>query len=246
MKRLISIVSTVAGMAVLLGATASAAKLYPVAPPGTFVSLRPAEFIKSVPLQAIAGWPGQYPVAGDNIGQHLGWLWYPDSGLMGGFFIGVFGSRIDTDDPDAAVYLWETTGGQNDEAFTGPLIQLGYWDGMAFTPFGNPQLASYLGTGVLEYPGDANYHPFREITSSITPLKDFGITPGFPFMLNAVRIEAAGGHDQVSAVAINLVPETCSVLLLGTGIVGLLSYGRQRSRHLRKHHSEAPFADYRV
>jgi hypothetical protein len=103
----------------------------------------------------------------------------------GTFFVGVFGGPIDTGNPNAAVYLWETTAPSNDVAFTGPRVQLGYWDGLAFMPYGVPQAASYLGTGV---PAD---DPSREITSSITPLSDFGITPGFPFALNAVRIEAA-------------------------------------------------------
>ena len=78
----------------------------------------------------------------------------------------------------------------------------------------------------------------REITSSITPLSDFGISPGFPFLLNAVRIEAVDmfATNRVTAVATNVVPEpSTAMLLLGAGFVGLLCHGWQRTKQIRFH-----------
>ena len=193
------------------GGVVSAA-LYPVAPPGSFVELQPADFIQFVPDQS-PGLPDPNPVLGDNLGQHPGafGVGFPDAGT---FFVGVFGGPINTGHPHAAVYLWETTNPPNGVAFTGPQIQLGNWDGASFHPQGIPQTASYLGTGVLE--------AGREITSSITPLSDFGIVPGHPEPLNAVRIEAiARLHNQVTAVAANVIPEPAA-LVVWTLLVGLM------------------------
>jgi hypothetical protein len=224
MKRLVVIIVTVlAGMTSLCGGT-----IYPVNPSGTFVTLSPGDFIQFVPEQS-AGLPDPNPVIGDNLGQHPGGfgVGFP---VVGTFFVGVFGGAIDTSKPSTAVYLWETTAPPNDVAFAGPQIQLGYWDGTAFTGYGIPQAASYLGTGVQAT------DPSREITSSITPLSDFDITPGFPFLLNAVRIEAADAfaHNQVTAVAINVTPEPSTMLLLGTGFVGLLNGGWRRRKQKSK------------
>jgi PEP-CTERM motif len=205
---------------------AACATLYPIAPPNTFVALDPADFIQAVPEHS----PGLFfapAIIGDNIGQHPGG--FGGGANPGDYFIGVFGGNIDTTNPRAAVYLWETSGGQNTVPFPGPLIQLGYWNG-TFTPYGTEQPSSYLGTGALEN----GPFPFREITSSITPLSAFGITPGFPFPLNAVRIDAnPQGQNQVTAVATLVnVPEPSTVLLLGGGFVVVLGC-RTRGRRGR-------------
>jgi hypothetical protein len=220
MKRLVPlIVIAVAGMAILFGVAASAAT-YPNAPPGTSVNLDLNDFIQCVPEQNYSS-PYPNPVIGDNLGQHPGAfvIGFPP---VGTYFIGVFGGLINTSKVDAAVYLWETSGPPNDVPFTGPQIQLGFWDGMAFTMYGIPQAASYQGTGV----GILGY----EITSSITPLSDFGITPGFPYPLNAVMIEAAYplAHNQVTAVATNVIPEPSTISLLGAGILGLAGVLRRK------------------
>jgi hypothetical protein len=158
-------------------------------------------------------------VVGDNLGQHPGW-----QGGTGQFFIGVFGGLIDTADPSTSVYLWETSGGNNTVRFDGPQIQLGYWDGTAFTPYGVPQIASYLGTGVLVFDGIQ----IREITSSITPLSAFGVTSGFLQLLNAVEISAnPTGHDQVTAVATDAdTPEPAVVLTFAGGLMLLIAFRR--------------------
>lgn len=227
MKKLVMIIATVAAVAVLLRGEAFA-DVYPVAPPGTSVTLHPGDFIQQVPAQS-AGLPDPNPVIGDDLGQHPG-AFAIGNPPLGTFFIGVFGGPIDTTHTNAAVYLWETSGrGFNDVAFGGPQIQLGYWDGTAFTPYGNPRAASYLGTGI------SGTDPFYEITSSITLVSDFGIAPGFPILLNAVRIEAADrpAHNQVTAVATNVVPESSTMLLLGT-IVGLLGHDWARRNQMRR------------
>lgn len=221
MKTIILIATVIAGMAILLMGTASAG-MYPIAPPGSFVTLQPGNFIQSVPEQS-PGLPDPNPVIGDNLSQHPGafGIGFPP---VGTFFVGIFGGPINTADPLAAIYLWETTSPFNDVAFTGPQIQLGFWDGLTFTPYGIPQAASYSGTGVLVD------NLLYEITSSVTPLSDFNIFPGFPSSLNAVRIEAADmfAHNQVTAVATNVVPEPSTMLLLGSGLIGLLAYGRKK------------------
>jgi hypothetical protein len=214
-----------AGMATFFGSAASAGQ-YPIAPPVTYVTLPLSSFIQSVPYTSWTGSPDpNNPVIGDNLNEHPG-AFYTGMPSVGLYFIGVFGSPIDTSNPNAAVYLWETTsvgfGGQS-----GPQIQLGYWDGTAFSAYGSPQAASYWDTGVSTGVGGGLY---MEINSSITPLTDFGISPGFPPFLNAVEIKVVdySAHNQVIAIA---VPEPSATLLLGGGLACLLGYGRQRKKN---------------
>lgn len=225
MKYLVVTIAATAGMAALSGGSASA-DLYPVAPPGTFVTLQPRDFIQSVPEQS-PGLPEPNPVIGDNLGQHPGAfaIGFPP---VGTFFIGVFGGPIDTSKPDAAAYLWETTmgGGGDLGGALGPQIQLGFWNGSKFTHYGICVTASYYGTGVFSMT-----EPGYQINSSITPLSDFHVT-GNP-ILNAVMIKVADpfAHNQVTAVAINTVPEPSTMLFFGTGLAGLLGhYGWQRKK----------------
>ena len=227
MKRLLTAMAVVAILAVSLNGTAYA-DTYPISPPGASVALAARDFIQFVPEES-PGLPVPNPVIGNNLGQHPGAfvIGFPE---LGSYFIGVFGGLIDTSNPTAAVYLWETTGGfPNTVPFPGPQIQVGYWDGLTFTAYGISQYASYLGTGIPEtgQPPDTSR---REITSSITPLVAFGITPGFASPLNAVRIEVADfSHPQVTAVAATTVPEPSAMLLLGTG-TALIGCSRLRSR----------------
>jgi hypothetical protein len=199
-KSLLTIIAAAfAGMAAFFGGTASAGQ-YPVAPPGTYITLQLSSFIQSVPSQS-SGLPVPNPVIGDHLGQHPG-AFSSGQPPVGAYFVGVFAGLIDTSDPGTGVYLWETTGpGLGGGA--GPQIQLGHWDGTAFSAYGSPQAASYSGTGVLEDVGGGMYY---EIYSSFTLLSAFGISPGAPLCLNAVRIEATvNAHNQVTAVAV--VPE---------------------------------------
>jgi hypothetical protein len=163
--------------------------------------------------------PAPNSVIGNTLQQHPGAfaIGNPEPGT---FFVGVFAAPLATANPAAAVYLWETSGSpDNSQPFAGPQIQLGFWDGAAFTAYGVPQPASYQGTGVYWY-SDQTYF---EITSSVTPLVNFGISPDFPSPLNAVRIEAAfSAHNQVTAVAANIVPEPRTLLPVATGLAVLL------------------------
>lgn len=237
MNRATLIVASAVITGAVNGTDRAFSSVYPVAPPNTMVTLQPADFIQSVPEQS-PGLREPNSVIGDHLGQHPGAF---DFGFpqVGTFFIGVFGGLIDSSRPENAVYLWETSCcvGTNDVAFAGPQVQLGSWDGIAFIPFGMPITAAYLGTGVLEdhgNPPDPMTPPFREITSSIISLSEFGISPGVPFVLNAIRVEVndLSAHNQVTAVATHVVPEPSMVFLLGCGLLSLLGDGwcRQSSR----------------
>lgn len=224
MKRFVIAVACMLGS--LWGGTASAGMLYPIAPPGSTVSLEPRDFIQSVPDQTF-GLLNPNPVIGDNIGQHPGAfrVGFPP---LGSYFVGVFGAPIDLNHPDNAVYLWETSNVSNDATgFLGPQIQLGYWNGLNFTGYGITQNALYKPTGVLEdsFPDP----PFREITSSVTFLKDLlqdGMGNQLDYSLltlNAVKIEVTDVnlHNQVTAVAVNTVPEPASIAIWGLGAIGV-------------------------
>ena len=223
-KSLLTVIAAAfAGLATFFGGGAFAGQ-YPVAPPFTYVTLELSSFIQSVPYTSWTGSPDpNNPVIGDNLNQHPG-AFYTGSPLVGAYFIGFFGVPIDTSNPGAAVYLWETTSvGLN--GAKGPQIQLGHWNGTAFHAYGNSSAASYYDTGVSVNTGSGGY---MELNSNITPLTDFGISPGFPALLNAVEIEASdfNAHNQVIAVAV--IPEPSATLLLGTGLACLLGYGWQR------------------
>lgn len=198
MKKSLLAISTAAfaGMATFFGATTSAGD-YPVAPPGTYVTLPLSNFVQSVPSQS-PGLPVPNPVIGDHVGQHPGGF-ATGQPMPGTFFIGVLAGSIDTSDLAAGVYLWETSYPGSGGA-TGPEIQLGHWDGMTFSAYGSPQPASYSGTGVLADVGGGLYY---EIFSSFTLLSAFGISLGSPLLLDAVKITATGSaHNQVTAVAV--------------------------------------------
>lgn len=206
-----------------LGALAgnAIAKPYPVAPAGTYVTLQPDDFIQSVPLYSDTIPPdspsGPYTLIGDNFYNHPGpiWLYQP------AFIVGVIGHPILANNPDAAVYLWESTGGGlSGDSWPGPGIRLGYWDGTAFTPYGDEVQAVYRDTNV---PLSPDFY----LTSSVTPLSDFHIV-GTP-LLNVVMVESIdGAHNQVAAVAVS-VPEPSGWMLLAGGLAALIS---KRSRRL--------------
>jgi hypothetical protein len=199
-------------------ATTTSAELYPVAPPGSFVTLTRSSFIQSVPYTSWTGMPDpSNPAIGDNLYQHPGGF-YTGQPLLGTYFIGVFAEQINASVSGAAIYLWETSGpigggGQ------GPQVQLGRWTGTTFQAYGSPQPASYLDTGVWLDTGGGLY---MELYSSLIPLSAFGIEPGFPFLLNAVRIEAAdlNAHNQLIAAAV--VPEPSATFILAAGLACLL------------------------
>ncbi|MEI8197382.1 MAG: hypothetical protein WCI73_15905, partial [Phycisphaerae bacterium] len=213
---LIAITAACTGVAILFGGVASANQ-YAITPPGTMTTLDLNNFVQFVPLgggDVVVG--SNNPVIGDHIGQHPG-AFLIGQPTSGSFFVGVFGSPIDTSVSNASVYLWETTSSSG--YFAGPQIQVGYWDGSTFSAYGITQTASYAPTGTL---GDPQAGLPMWINCSITHLTDFGINSGFPHVLNAVRIEATPtGHDQVTALAVPVVPLPSSALLGGTSLVCL-------------------------
>jgi PEP-CTERM motif len=219
MKNLTFIIVTGIVIAVVLNLNTAFGNSYPIYPPGANITLQPADFIQSVPDQS-SGLPDPNPVIGDNLNQHPGafGIGFPATGT---YFVGVFGSPIDTRWP-GAVYLWETTS-SGFAGDPGPQISLGFWDGLAFTQLGDSVQALYYNTGVI-------WTSFYLINSSITPLSDFNITGDH--ILNAVKIEAVdGAHNQVTAVAANAIPEPSTILLVGVGLLGLAGYARKRMHY---------------
>lgn len=220
MKRFVIAVACMLGS--LWGGTASGG--YPIAPPGSTVSLEPRDFIQSVPDQTF-GLLNPNPVIGDNYKQHPG-AFGVSSPPLGSYFVGVFGAPIDLNHPDNAVYLWETTIPPIPATGTlGPQIQLGYWNGLNFTGYGITQNALYKPTDEYTSISQSTYN----INSSVTFLKDLlqdGMGNQLDYSLltlNAVKIEVTDVnlHNQVTAVAVNTVPEPASIAIWGLGAIGV-------------------------
>jgi hypothetical protein len=223
MKYLLVRVIVAIGLAAISGVPTSA-QLYPAYPPSPgsrpmFAILQPSDFVQSV-AQATPFVTNPDELIGDHLGEHPGAF---VSGMPpdGSFLVGVFGGPIAADRPNA-IGLWETSGPRPiDFIFGGPGIQLGFWDGFNFIPFGDQVQASYRDTGAPA--DDAGMH----IASSVIPLSRFNLMLP-PFVdLNAIRIEAIpGGHNQVTGAAINVtnfIPEPSAVVLFGTGLVCVLA-----------------------
>ncbi len=230
MKGVLGIIFTaVASVAMLSGVRASASVAYPTTPTGTSVTLDLIDFIQAVPRES-PGLPNPNLVIGDTLGQHPGafGIGFPLAGL---FFDGVFGSSIDLS-PGTNVYLWEVeyVDPMAVLPFPGPLVQLGYWNGSTFQPHGN-QVQAWYGLTDKRWLGDPQCGlPFtgcRPILSSTIPLSSF-IPPGFSYELNAVEVTTVPGHIMVNAVAVDTLPEACTMLLVGGGLMGLLAHRRKR------------------
>jgi hypothetical protein len=202
--------------AALLPATASHAGVYPVAPPGSTVTLQPADFVQYVPDHSPELNEADRLI-GDTLDQHPGG--FCCGGL--GYLVGVFGHSFDAADP-GYVRLWETTGGSNNDNMMGPQITLGHWDGTAFTAYGVSVNAVYNGTGT----GSFGF----EVTASATPLAEFRVG-GHP-VLNAVMLDTTGAQmPQVTAAAIDVVPEPSSVVLQASalGVVRVMGWRRRKT-----------------
>lgn len=218
------IVSAIVTVTILSGLRASAAALYPTAPAGTSVLLDHSSFIQYVPSES-PGLPNPNPVIDDTLGQHPGafGIGFPTPGQ---FFVGVFGDPIDPSAGEGVdVYLWEVEfiapGEEHTFPWVGPLVQVGFWDGATFQPYGSQVRAWYWDTGQrwLDDPDWALTGP-RPILSSRIPWSSF-VDPGFSHELNAVEVTATYGHIMVNAVAAAPVPEPRVTLLLCGGLTVL-------------------------
>lgn len=224
MKRKIRSIGLWMLVALAFGPSVSQASPYPIAPYGSIVSLRPTDFLQYSPDCQQCNDPiGDRGVVGDNLNRHPGAV-IPDPGDS---FIGVFRYTLDIGLEDAAVYLWESTNGTGPPSFYGPGVQLGFWDGLEFLPFGIQVQAHYGNTSAFQINEDPNLVT-HQINSSVTLLSDFGIV-GNP-MLNAVRITAIeGGHNQVIAVAA-VTPEPSGWTLSVTALLAAVLFTPGRTR----------------
>jgi len=227
MRYLVVAIAAAAGMVGLSGGSASA-DAYPIAPPGTYASLQPSEFLQSVPQSRGIGYPNPLgqpngdTILGDDIERHPGAVFDSSSS----FLIGVFGSPIITA-PGADVFVWHT-GRFSQEP--GPLIQLGHWDGTAFTGVGRTLATTFLDTGVSV---PINAPDPGELSSSVIPVSAFGVG-GTP-ILNAVELTyntSPTADNRVTGVAADLVPEPSTFLFFGTGLAGLFVYEWQRKKRI--------------
>lgn len=229
------------GLAVALAAQGSPVRLYPLGSSMGQVALEDNDFIQSVPLQS-AGFNSPYlslpefnPVIGHRIGQHPGGF-VTGMPAPNAFFVGVFAHALDTHDPGAMLYLWETSCCPGHVAlYDGPLVELGFWSGETFTALGIPPMpdetrsALYRTTGVL-----ADDHQLQ-IGASAVRLPELGLPlgyePPYGMFVNAIRVRPnPWGHNQVTAIAATQVAEPAVAWLLLPALVMLRMTRRSRGR----------------